>query len=191
MAEVMTEPYPWPYDGQLVPARLAMLVIAGPPVPGRPQQLDAIADLAQIVCAAGGLVIEVLTSEPRPSRTGAVGLALSGTAEEVTGGAPAASVTSAGWDGFYGSPLDTVLRRLGRDQLLMTGWWLETGVHSTLRSANDMGYECLTLVDCCLPLDDSTAKGAVSSIQMSGGIFGATGTSADVLSLLPILESSR
>ena len=187
----MTQPYPWPYGGQLDPARLAMLVIAGPPVPGRPSQLGAMADLAQIVCAAGGLVVEVLTSEPRPSRTGAVGAALPGTAEAVTDVAPAASVTSAGWDGFYGSPLDQVLRRLGRDHLLMTGWWLETGVHSTLRSANDMGYECLTLVDCCVPLDDVAAVGAVSSIQMSGGIFGATGIVADVLSLLPILESSR
>jgi isochorismate hydrolase len=168
-----------------------MLVIAGPPVPGRPPELDATADLAQIVCAAGGLVIEVLTSEPRPSRTGAVAKAVPGTAAVVTGAAPSASVSSAGWDGFYGSALDTVLRRLGRDHLLMAGWWLETGVHSTLRSANDMGYECLTLVDCCIPLDDLTAAGAVSSIQMSGGIFGATGTSADVLSLLPILESSR
>ncbi|MDX6246105.1 MAG: hypothetical protein QOE76_3828, partial [Frankiales bacterium] len=75
MAEVMTQPYPWPYDGQLVPARLAMLVIAGPPVPGRSPQLDAIAVMADIVCAAGGLVIEVLTNEPRPYRTGAVGAA--------------------------------------------------------------------------------------------------------------------
>ncbi|MDX6257072.1 MAG: biuret amidohydrolase [Frankiales bacterium] len=191
MAEVMTDPYPWPYDGLLVPARLAMLVIVGPPVSGRPTELDKVAELAQIVCTAGGLLIEVLTAEPRPGRTGAVPAAVPGTAEAVTGVSPAASVTSAGWDGFYGSPLDTVLRRLGRDHLLMTGWWLETGVHSTLRSANDMGYECLTLVDGCVPLDDSTAKGAVSSIQMSGGIFGATGNSADVLSLLPLLESSR
>ena len=184
----MTNPYPWPYDGQLVPARLAMLVIAGPPVPGRPAVLDAMAALAEIVVAAGGLLVEVLTTEPRPGRAGAVSAALPGTAQEVTGVVPAASVTSAGWDGFYGSPLDTVLRRLGRDHLLMTGWWLETGVHSTLRSANDMGYECLTLADCCVPLGAETAAGAISSIQMSGGIFGATGTSADVLSLLPVLE---
>ena len=107
---------------------------------------------------------------------------------QLTGAEPAASVTSAGWNGFYGSPLDSVLRRLGRTHLLMTGWWLETGVHSTLRSANDMGYECLTLADCCVPLGPETVAGAISSIQMSGGIFGATGSSADVLSLLPVLE---
>ena len=52
----VTEPYPWPYDGQLVPARLAMVVIAGPPVPaGRPSS-TLTAELAEIVCAAGGLV---------------------------------------------------------------------------------------------------------------------------------------
>lgn len=187
----MTEPYPWPYDGRLDPARLAMLVIAGPPVPGSPPELSALAELARMVCAAGGLTVEVLVSDPRPGRPGALAQGVPGIAEAVTEVAPVASVTAAGWDGFYGSPLDTVLRRLGRDHLLLTGWWLETGVHSTLRSANDMGYECLTLADCCVPLGETTAGGALSSIQMSGGIFGATGVSADVHSLLPALEHTR
>jgi hypothetical protein len=187
----VTEPYPWPYDGQLEPARLAMLVIAGPPVPGNPPELAALAELAEIVCATGGLVLEVLTSDPRPTRPAAVPQGVPGIVEAVAGVVPAASVTAAGWDGFHGSPLDTVLRRLGRDHLLLTGWWLETGVHSTLRSANDMGYECLTVTDCCVPLDPVTATGAISSIQMSGGIFGATGVSADVHSLLPVLEHTR
>jgi nicotinamidase-related amidase len=53
-----------------------------------------------------------------------------------------------------------------------------------MREANDLGYECLLLTDCCSWLSDQTGAGAVSSVQMSGGIFGAVATSDDVLRTL-------
>jgi len=93
-------------------------------------------------------------------------------------------VTAAGWDGFYGSPLDSLLRAAGRDQLLLAGRLFEIGVSSTLRSANDRGYECLTLGDACEAFSAPTRRGGLSSITMSGGIFGAIGSAADVLGLL-------
>ena len=52
-------------------------------------------------------------------------------------------------------------------------------MHSTLRSANDQGYECLLLTDACAPLDPDTTSAALSMVTMSGGIFGALGLSAD------------
>jgi len=87
---------------------------------------------------------------------------------------------AAGVDGFYGSPLDDRLRRLGRDQLLLCGAWLETGVHSTMRSANDRGYECLLVLDACDAYDATLVAASRSQIEMSGGIFGAVGLQADV-----------
>ncbi|MBP2705112.1 isochorismatase family protein [Microbispora sp. RL4-1S] len=92
-----------------------------------------------------------------------------------------AEVHAPGWDGFHGSPLDELLRAAGRDLLVLAGCCLELGVHSTMRSANDRGYECLLLADACAAADPSLAAGALSTIEMSGGIFGAVGSSADLL----------
>ena len=75
--------------------------------------------------------------------------------------------------------------RTGRiRRLLLAGVGLETCVHSTMRDANDRGYECLLVLDACVPIDPSLVPASVSSIEMSGGIFGAVGTSADVIAAL-------
>jgi nicotinamidase-related amidase len=91
------------------------------------------------------------------------------------------ALVAAGIDGFYGSPLDAILHRNERTHLLVAGLGLETAVHSTVRRANDRGYECLTVIDACLPHDTALVPASRSSIEMSGGIFGAVGASADVL----------
>jgi nicotinamidase-related amidase len=57
-------------------------------------------------------------------------------------------------------------------------------VHSTLRRANDIGYECLLLEDMCVPLDPDLQESSISQILMSGGIFGAVGESAALLEAL-------
>jgi nicotinamidase-related amidase len=93
-------------------------------------------------------------------------------------------VVSAGIDGFFGSRLDGLPRSLGRDQLLLAGAWLETGVHSTMRSANDRGYECLLVLDACTAYDPELVAASRSQIEMSGGIFGAVGSTDDVLAAL-------
>jgi nicotinamidase-related amidase len=59
---------------------------------------------------------------------------------------------------------------------VFVGYGAEAAVDSTLRSANDRGYECLTLIDAVAPFDPDTGRHALSSITMSGGIFGAIAT---------------
>lgn len=194
-----TEPYPWPWDGRFAARRCALLVIGdGAPI-GDPSVASAVRELRDRALAAGVLVIQVVTGRrARGSRSGDSGSGDSGSGD--SGGGPGVAgagvagagvtglawpfVLAAGWDGFYGSPLDDVLRSAGRDQLLLTGRLLETGVHSTLRSANDRGFECLTIGDACEIGSAETGRGGLSSITMSGGIFGAIGTSAAVLALL-------
>ena len=53
-----------------------------------------------------------------------------------------------------------------------------------MRSANDRGYECLLVVDACAPLEPELVPAAISMVEMSGGIFGAVGTTAPVLAAL-------
>jgi nicotinamidase-related amidase len=93
-------------------------------------------------------------------------------------------VDAAGVDGFHGGPLDDVLRARGVDQLVLGGFGHEAAVDSTLRSANDRGYECLVLTDGVAPFAEDTGAHALSSVTMSGGIFGALGTSADLVHAL-------
>jgi nicotinamidase-related amidase len=93
-------------------------------------------------------------------------------------------VTASGWDGFFESGLDQILRHKRRDTLLITGHWLEVGVHSTLRSANDRGYECAVVADACAAWDPALRLSALSSIELSGGIFGAVTTAQAVNDVL-------
>jgi len=58
-------------------------------------------------------------------------------------------------------------------------------VHTTLREANDRGFECLLVTDACAALDKEVHNAAVKSVQLSGGIFGAT---ADTRSLLAAFD---
>jgi nicotinamidase-related amidase len=90
-------------------------------------------------------------------------------------------VTAAGLDGYYGGALAATLRRHGRTDLLVAGLGLETTVHGTVRRGNDRGDECLTVIDACSPHDPALLHASRSSIEMSGGIFGAVGATVDVL----------
>jgi len=191
-------PYAWPYDARLDPHRLALLVVLpgaagvqdGPdatPDPAPDPALRRIGELAGAVLAVGGVVVEVTTTPPLGGRrtTGSrPRAALTGLK------APSHRVTSGGVDGFYASPLDALLRAHGRDQLLLCGQWLETGVHSTMRSANDRGYECLLVLDACVPYDPALVPAARSQIEMSGGIFGAVGETAPVLAAVTALTAA-
>jgi hypothetical protein len=180
-----TTPYAWPYDGTLDPARTALVVVgpSGDPGPrsGSAEETGARVDeLAGSLRALGGVVVCVTTTPPgaTPGRTpGPFRTDL--------------QLEAAGVDGFFGSRLDHLLRSLGRDQLLVVGGWLESNVHSTLRSANDRGYECLLVLDACTPYDAALVAASRSQVEMSGGIFGAVGETAHVLAALAALRPSE
>ncbi len=194
-----TDPYPWPYDGRLDPRRTALVVAGAQPAwRGRSLHVDAVAAVIDRVAAAvratGGQIVVVthlaptvvLDRGPRPALPPLPGtpeadpLDIAGVADVV--------VAAVGMDGFFGSTLDHELRRRGLDRLVLVGYGYEATVECTLRGANDRGYECLTLVDAVAPFGDDTAAGALSSITMSGGIFGAIGTSTELLAALALLQ---
>jgi nicotinamidase-related amidase len=100
------------------------------------------------------------------------------------------TIRADGIDGCFGGTLDAVLRRAGRTHLLVAGFGLEGPVHSTLRSANDRGYECLLVADASVALDPELEDAALLTVTMSGGIFGAVGTLAPTLAALGALPTS-
>jgi nicotinamidase-related amidase len=175
------EPYPWPYDGGLAGARLALLVAGGQRwwaerTHEAGAAVAALARLRRLARAAGALVVLLGHVAPPGSRPGRPALPASRDSGAELAIRPEAGdvvIPAAGLDGFFGSALDATLRAAGRDRLLVAGLGLEGPVHSTLRAANDRGYECLLVPDACSCADPELRAASISSVRMSGGIFGA------------------
>lgn len=106
--------------------------------------------------------------------------------------APAAGepvIDKPGKGAFYQTDLDLMLRNRDIDTLFVAGVTTEVCVHTTIREANDRGYRCVALADCCgsyfpefhrVALDMIKAQG----IKGQGGIFGWVAGSAALIEAL-------
>lgn len=81
---------------------------------------------------------------------------------------------------FYATDLEAVLRGLGVRSLVVTGVTTEVCVQTTVREANDRGYECLVLSDCVASYFPEFHDAALAMIKAQGGIVGWV-TSSDRL----------
>jgi len=81
---------------------------------------------------------------------------------------------------FFATDLDFILRNRNIQSLVVTGVTTEVCVNTTVREANDRGYECLVLEDCVGSYFPEFQEYALRMIKAQGGIFGWV-TSSDQL----------
>lgn len=85
---------------------------------------------------------------------------------------------------FYATDLETILHKRGITQLILAGVTTEVCVHTTLREANDRGFECLLLEDGTASYFPEFHKAALEMASAQGGIFGWVAPSQEVVKAL-------
>jgi biuret amidohydrolase len=85
---------------------------------------------------------------------------------------------------FYATDLDTILKNRGIAQLIVCGVTTEVCVNTSVREANDRGYDCLVIEDCCGSYFPEFQEMGLRMIKAQGGIFGWVAPSEAVIAAL-------
>jgi nicotinamidase-related amidase len=86
---------------------------------------------------------------------------------------------------FTNTDLDKILRSDGISRLIVTGVTTHVCVHTTIREANDRGYECLLVTDATAAYEERDHEAAIRMTVQQGGIFGWASSTEAVLEGIP------
>jgi nicotinamidase-related amidase len=92
---------------------------------------------------------------------------------------------------FYATEFGDILQNYGIENLLVCGVTTEVCVNTTVREANDRGYRCVVLADCCASYFPEFHEMGLRMIKAQGGIFGWVSSSAAVLEAMAAQTSNQ
>src|SRR5712692_10150348 len=199
---IKSEPYAWPYNGDLRPENTALIIIdmqtdfcgvggyvdkMGYDLSLTRAPIEPIKRLLAVMRAQGFHIIHTreghrpdLTDLPanKQWRSRQIGAGIGDPG-------PCGRVLvrgEAGWEII--TDLALMLRLRGIENIVLTGITTDVCVHTTMREANDRGFECVLIEDCCAATDKSNHDHALKMIKMQGGVFGAVASSAALIGAL-------
>ncbi len=85
---------------------------------------------------------------------------------------------------FHATDLEDILRNWGMEKLVVCGVTTEVCVHTTVREANDRGFDCLVVEDCCGSYFPEFQEMGLRMIKAQGGIFGWVASSPAVIAAI-------
>jgi nicotinamidase-related amidase len=212
MPTITSTPYPWPYDGQLRPDNTALVIIdmqtdfcgvggyvdtMGYDLSLTRAPIEPLKALMAVMRDQGYMLIHTreghrpdLSDLPankrwRSQRIGA-GIGDPGPCGRIlVRGEPGWQIIDEpGKGSFCATDLEMILHTRGIRNLVLTGITTDVCVHTTMREANDRGFECVLLSDCTGATDPGNHAAALKMIEMQGGVFGAVATSMALIDAL-------
>ncbi|WP_020617093.1 cysteine hydrolase family protein [Paenibacillus daejeonensis] len=225
MKQVTAQPYAWPYDGAIDPAKTALVIIdmqidfcgkggyveqMGYDLSLTTRPIEPIKRLLARVREIEGFTVIHTREGHKPDlsdlpankrwRSKQIGAEIGSVGpagrilvrgepgwqiiEELAPIAGEPIIDKPGKGSFYATDLDLILKNRGITHLILTGITTDVCVHTTMREANDRGYECLILEDCTGATDEGNHQAALKMVTMQGGVFGSVAGSQDVLKAL-------